>query len=129
MLHTIRQVINNDEKFRAILRGLNKTFYHSTVTSKQVEAYITKQSGIDFSKVFDQYLRTTKIPILEYKIDNGMLSYRWTNTVAGFKMPVKVMLTNGENTFIYPTEALKQIRIVEKELMVDENFYVNIKQL
>ena len=71
MMHTIRQVINDDEKFRNILRGLNKTFYHQTVTTKQIEDYISKQSGIDFSKVFDQYLRTIKIPVLEYKINNG----------------------------------------------------------
>ena len=62
LLHTIRQVINDDEKFRQILRGLNKDFYHQTVDSKQVEAYISEKSGIDLSKVFDQYLRTTVIP-------------------------------------------------------------------
>jgi aminopeptidase N len=48
MIHTIRQVINNDEKFRKILRGLNKTFYHQTVTAKQVEDYINQISVIDF---------------------------------------------------------------------------------
>ena len=61
MLHTIRQIINDDEKFRMILRGLNKTFYHKTVTGKQVEDYISKNAGIDLSKIFDEYLRTTKI--------------------------------------------------------------------
>ena len=67
LLHTIRNIINDDEKFRQILRGLNKTFYHKTVTTKQVEDYISKESGKDFSKIFDQYLRTTKIPVLEYR--------------------------------------------------------------
>ncbi|HJU46282.1 MAG TPA: M1 family metallopeptidase [Chitinophagaceae bacterium] len=62
MLHLIRQKINNDEKFRSILRGLNKDFYHQTVTTKQIENYISKRSGIDFSEVFDWYLRTTKAP-------------------------------------------------------------------
>ena len=55
LLHTIRQVINDDEKFRQILRGLNKDFYHQTVTSKQVEDYISQKSGKDLSKIFDQY--------------------------------------------------------------------------
>src|SRR5438270_7083487 len=67
MIHTIRQVINNDEKFRQILRGLNKTFYHKTVTSKEVEEYISRESRKDLSKIFDQYLRTTLIPTLELK--------------------------------------------------------------
>jgi aminopeptidase N len=58
MLHLIRQSINNDTLFRNILRGLNKDFYHQSVTSKQVEEYFSTKSGFDFSKVFDQYLRT-----------------------------------------------------------------------
>jgi aminopeptidase N len=61
MIHTIRQVINNDKKFREILIGLNKTFYHKTVTTKEIENYINKKSGYDFSKIFDQYLRYPKI--------------------------------------------------------------------
>ena len=46
--------MDDDEKFRQILRGLNKVFWHQTVTTKQVEDYVSKQAGIDFSKVFEQ---------------------------------------------------------------------------
>ncbi len=28
LVHTIRQIINDDEKFRVLLRSLNKDFYH-----------------------------------------------------------------------------------------------------
>src|SRR5690606_13689620 len=66
MLHTIRHSLNNDDSFRAILRGLNKTFYHQTVTTAQIEDYISKESGFDYSRIFDQYLRTTDVPELEY---------------------------------------------------------------
>ena len=129
MMHTIRQIINDDEKFRNILKGLNKTFYHQTVTGKQVEDYISKNSGKDLSKVFDEYLRTTMIPVLEYKIKNGTLFYHWTNVVKGFKMPLKVVLAKNVNSFIYPTEYYKQIKINEKDLKVDENFYINTNQI
>ncbi len=129
MIHTIRQVINNDEKFRGILRGLNKTFYHQTVTSKQVEEYISKQSGINFSKVFDQYLRTIKIPTLEYTISKGMLSYRWTNVVPGFAMPVRIYNENGKLQLIRPTEKMQQLKTGIKELKVDVNFYINTNQI
>ncbi|MDB5223016.1 MAG: family peptidase [Chitinophagaceae bacterium] len=133
MLHTIRQVVNDDEKFRMILRGLNKTFYHQTVTSKQVEDYITKNSGKDLSKIFDQYLRTTMIPTLEYKIANGILSYRWANVVKGFKMPVKVTVTQlqyetKKTMFIYPTENFKELKPAYK-LTVDDNFYINANKV
>ena len=129
MLHTIRQVINNDTTFRNVLGGLNKTFYHQTVTSKQIENYISKKSGIDFSKVFDQYLRTIKIPTLEYKIDNGVLSYKWTNCVDGFNMPVKILNEKGALMFIYPKGKMQQLKTGIKDLHVDENFYIKTNQI
>jgi aminopeptidase N len=125
MIHTIRQVINNDEKFRQILRGLNKTFYHQTVTSKQIQDYINEQSGIDFSKVFDEYLRTTKVPILEYKKVKEKLFYRWNNVVDGFKMPVKIYDSKGNLIFIKPTQQFQQAPKGVTKIKVDENFYVN----
>ena len=129
MLHTIRQIINDDEKFRNILRGLNKTFYHKTVTTKQIENYINNQSAINFSKVFDQYLRTADIPVLEYKITKGNLSYRCINCVKGFSMPVKVMLSKDRYSFIYPTENFKVTKTSLSELKVDDNFYVKTKNV
>src|SRR5688572_8848077 len=90
LIHMIRQVIGDDTLFRNILRGLNKDFYHKTVTSKQVEAYIIKHSGKDLAKIFDQYLRTTGIPVLEYKIKGDNMSYRWTRCITGFNMPVRL---------------------------------------
>ncbi len=130
MIHTIRQVINNDEKFRNILRGLNKTFYHKTVTTREIEAYIIRQSGMESGKIFDQYLRTTKIPQLEYKVNGGELSYRWTNCVKGFNMPLKIIF-KGER-WIKPTEAWKILSLYPEgigEMKVDKNFYIGIKKI
>ncbi|KAA9037690.1 M1 family metallopeptidase [Ginsengibacter hankyongi] len=129
MLHTIRQVINDDTLFRNILRGLNKTFYHQTVTSRQIEAYISKKFKINFSKVFDQYLRTIKIPTLTYKINNGLLSYRWTNVVPGFNMPLKIYDAKGKLKFIYPKEKMQQLKMNITQLKVDENFYIYTNQI
>jgi aminopeptidase N len=92
MMHTIRHSINDDEKFRQILRGLNKTFYHQTVTTQQIEEYISKQAGFNYKKVFDQYLRTVKIPQLEFYVDKAAstISYRWTDCVEGFNLPIVI---------------------------------------
>lgn len=102
LLHTLRQIVNDDEKWRSILRGLNSTFYHQTVTSEQVEHYIAEQSGLQLDAFFDQYLRDVRIPVLEYYIREGQLSYRWNNCVRGFSMPVQVII--GEETkWLSPT--------------------------
>jgi aminopeptidase N len=122
MIHTIRQVINDDEKFRQILRGLNKDFYHQTVTTEQIENYISSKSGINFSKVFDQYLRNIKVPKLAQKSSKGMVFYRWENVVPGFQMPIKVSV-DGVEQFVYPTPDWKKIK--GKSMKVDRNFYVD----
>ncbi|HYK56132.1 MAG TPA: M1 family aminopeptidase, partial [Flavisolibacter sp.] len=128
LIHTIRQIINDDEKFRQILRGLNKDFYHQTVTSKQIEDYISQKSGKDLSKAFDQYLRTTQIPVLDLKAEGDKIKFKWTNCIAGFNMPVK--LTNGR--WIYPTTVEQKIKIEGKnfdDVDVDKNFYIQLKNV
>lgn len=130
MLHTIRQAINNDDLFRKILRGLNKIFYHQTVTTKQIENYISTQSKIDFSKVFDQYLRTTQIPVLEYKQNGYQLQYRYTNCVAGFKLPLKIIF-KGQR-WIKPSEVWQTLNLYSEgnnTFSVDPNFYINTKKV
>ncbi|RPE08277.1 M1 family peptidase [Chitinophaga lutea] len=130
MLHTIRQIINNDETFRKILRGLNKTFYHQTVTGRQVEQYINKTSGKNFDKVFDQYLRRTRPPVFEYSLVDNTLKYRWVADVKGFDMPLKVTLADGKKGFIYPTAEWKTTRLqlsAADKFEVDPNFYVKVQ--
>ncbi len=130
MLHTIRQVIDDDEKFRQILRGLNKTFYHQTVTTKQVEEFISTQSKIDFSKVFDQYLRTIQVPVLEYKVEGFKLSYRYTNCVKGFALPLKIKCKTEQ--WIKPSEQWKTLSLYpegDNSFSVNPNFFIKTKKV
>ena len=125
MLHTIRQLVNDDEKWRGILRGLNSTFYHQTVTTKQIENYMSQKVGLDLLTVFNQYLRDTRIPTLEYFFKDNQLGYRWTNCVAGFNMPAKVTL-NGKEELLQPEIKWKNVTAnTENAIMeIDKNFYV-----
>jgi aminopeptidase N len=125
----VRQIIDNDSLFRNILRGLNETFYHKTVDSKDIETYIIKKSGKDLSKLFDQYLRTTQIPTLEYKIEGDKLSYHWTNCISGFNMPVR--LANSDK-WITPGTDWKELRLtgaMKDDLKIDNNFYITVKKV
>lgn len=123
ILHTVRQVIDNDSLFRQILRGLNKDFYHKTVTSAEIENYISEKSGKDLSKIFDQYLRTTQIPALEYKMTGKTIAYHWANTIEGFDMPVR--LSDGK--WIQPTTEWKTME--GENLQADKNFYITVKNV
>jgi aminopeptidase N len=130
MLHTLRQLVDNDATWRAVLRGLNATFWHQTVTGAQVQSYINRRAGKDFSKIFAQYLTTTKIPVLEYKIENERLSYRWAEVVPGFAMPVRASIGPRKAEWLRPAAAWKTYPAklaATDSVVVDPNFYVRTK--
>lgn len=128
MLHTIRQIIDDDAKWRSILRGLNKKFYHQTVSAKQIEDYIIKKSGVDLSSIFNQYLRTTKIPVLEYSFEGNTLKYKYNNIITNFEMPI-IVLVNGKEEWIKPTSEWQTTQFSSpiETIEVKKDFYVKIK--
>ncbi|MHC4994968.1 MAG: M1 family metallopeptidase, partial [Planctomycetota bacterium] len=130
MLHTIRQIVNDDEKWRSILRGLNQEFYHQTVTTRQIENYITEKSGVDLSSFFDQYLRDFRVPTLAYKVTGARVAYRFESALDHLAFPVKVRV-NGRPRWI---EASTQMRVLEldeaiESFEVDRNFYIFSRDL
>jgi len=125
MLHTLRQIIDNDPLWREILRGLNEKFYHQTVKTEQVESYISEKSDLDLQAFFDQYLRDTRIPVLEYVLLDGEMRYRWGSCVRGFRMKLKVHL-NGEMHWIQPRQRWQSLSLDEaiNTVEIDKDFYV-----
>jgi aminopeptidase N len=129
MLLTMRQVVNDDAKWRAALRGANRRFYHQTVTGREVEEYLSAATGVDLSKIFEQYLATTMIPVLQYEIADSTLRYRWSDVVPGFAMPLEVTLTADCFGWIHPTAAWQTTPVHlgrQGDFRVDDRFYVGI---
>ena len=125
ILHTLRQVVADDDLWRQILRGLNENFYHQTTTSAEVEEYISKKAGIGLDGFFDQYLRTKDVPILEYGYRNDRLGYRWTNAVSNFRMPIEVTI-DGERHVLEAVTQWKNLPLETKpkSIKVDPDYYV-----
>ena len=128
LLHTIRSVMNNDKKFFEIIKGIQETFSYQTVNSKDIENYISEKSGIDFSEIFDLYLRATNIPKLSVKIEKyfGDIKITFRYTLGGlsafkegeyrekqpaFSMPVKVTFEKDTYDFIFPTTQWQTITL------------------
>ncbi|MDP4904837.1 MAG: M1 family metallopeptidase [Algoriphagus sp.] len=126
LLNMLRQIVQDDAKWRIILRGLNKEFYHQTVTTQQVESYISTQAGLNLGKVFDQYLRDVRIPIFEYYFQGEELQYRWTNAVKDFDMPVDVLL-DGKAVRLQTKTAWQTLEVgTVQEVVVDPDYYVGV---
>jgi aminopeptidase N len=127
LLHTIRQIINDDEQWRMILRGLNSEFYHQTISTKQIENYISQKAGIDLTPVFDQYLRAISIPILSLVEKANTLSYRWENTIQNFDMPIRIYV-DGQEIWLKSTTNWQEIELEKGNQLIslDQNFYVGM---
>ena len=125
MLHTLRQIIDDDEKWRSILRGLNKDFYHQVVKGSQIENYISEKTGMNLKSFFDQYLRDVRIPVLEYYVEDNELTFRWNNCVRGFNMPVKIIVSGNPIAFT-PTSRFSSVKLDTDNpvIKVDPGYYV-----
>ncbi len=130
LLHTIRQLVDDDELWRAVLRGLNRDFRRAIVTSAQVERYIARHTGLELGPVFEQYLRTTRIPALEWRSSPDSVQVRWSNTVEGFDMPVRVSFDGGPLQWIQPTSAWQSVPAPGPDAVLtpDDDFYVTARQ-
>lgn len=130
MLHTIRQLVDNDSTWRSLLRGLNETFYHQTVTTQQIERYMAEFTGLELGAIFDQYLRDVRIPVLEYGFQEGRLKYRWNNCVDDFAMPVKAVI-DGKQVWLLPTSrwTFRKLDSTPDRIAVDPNFYVAVLKI
>jgi len=130
LLNMIRTIINNDEKWRSILRGLNQAFYHQTVTTAAIVGYINKQSGLNLTSIFDQYLRYKNIPTLEFRFQEKQLLARWVADVNGFSMPVKIRTKGGEYQFFTLGTSFTPVNLVsatKDNLEVDTfNYYIGV---
>lgn len=130
LLNMLREILNDDEKWRQILRGLNKEFYHQTVTTQQVEDYISQAFGTDLKPIFDQYLRDERIPVFEYYYsDNQTLNYRWISCLPSFTMPLDVEI-GGEKQRIQPKTSWTQLQVKNQaDLKIDPDYYVGLSQM
>jgi aminopeptidase N len=131
MLHTMRQLVGDDTRWRDILRGLNREFRHAIVTGEQVQRYMDKHTEAALGPVFRQYLTTTMVPTLEYTLEGARLRYRWTDVVPGFAMPVEVRTGDDTCTVLRPTTGwqVANVRLRSPDAFdVDRDYYVQLRR-
>ncbi|UIR54638.1 M1 family metallopeptidase [Sphingobacterium sp. SRCM116780] len=131
MLNMIRTMIDNDEKWRAILRGLNKDFYHQQVDYQDIVQYIVNKSGIDLTKVFEQYVQHADIPTLEIRTDaSGKVYGRWISEVANFQMPIHLGIKGNKKQLISLNKKFTEINIpglTKENIDIDTfNYYIGV---
>ncbi|CAM4163685.1 M1 family metallopeptidase [Gillisia hiemivivida] len=131
LLNTLRSIYNNDELWWKTLKDYTLTFKHKTIDTKTVENFFNTPVETDLQPIFDQYLRYSAIPVLEFKKTGKRISYRWKTDVPNFNMPVDVFINKKEirltpsNTwkeFSKEVEDLDDIKVNEKEFYIETKF-------
>ena len=110
IIHTLRSVIDNDELFFSTLKGFAVDNAKGIVCTEDVRDYFSEKTDIDLDKFFDQYLFNRMVPTLEYAQQNGKFYYRWSGAIAGFNMPVNLLVNKSEER-IYPGTEIESIDI------------------
>jgi len=126
ILNTLRAIVNNDDQWRGLLRGINKEFYHQTINSSDLEKYIAAYLKMNLEGFFDQFLRRAELPVLEYYYNDGKLQYRWDNTVTHFDMPVDLKYEDGNTVRIFPTANWKSKELPNADFTVDPNYMIGV---
>ena len=115
MINTIRHIINDEAKWWKLLFDYSNTFRHKIIDTETVIAYFNKESGINLTPVFNQYLRYTNIPKLEYRVKNNFLEFKWNAEEKDFTMPIDIIVKN-EKIRIQPTTSWTTSKIKVKNL-------------
>ena len=129
LIHTIRTIMDDDEKFFAMLQNICKKYYHSSVSSDELEAYMIKESKLNLKPIFEQYLRHTDIPTLQYTIQDDVMTLAWTKVIPDFKMPVLLVTKQGNRKWITASDKPVSFRLNGDFDHWDENIYCEYKLL
>ncbi|MCS6796493.1 MAG: M1 family metallopeptidase, partial [Raineya sp.] len=104
MIHTLRNIVANDEKWFAYLKEFYQTFKGKMTNTDEVMAFWSRKIGMDLVPFFTQYLKFTQIPTFEYKIEGGKFQYRFKADVKDFRMPILVRFGTTEMMLNASTE-------------------------
>jgi aminopeptidase N len=103
-LNTLRNVVNDDKAWFALLREVFQRFKYKNIMTEDLVAFVNERTRQNFTSIFDQYLRHADLPALELDFNSGekAVAYRWKADEPGFAMPIRVG-RKGEWQIVRPT--------------------------
>ena len=136
MLHTLRNVVNDDKIWFETLKGLTTKFRITNVSTQQIIDYFNEKTGKNLTPYFDMYLKTKHIPTLQYQLilkNNNIVELRYRYKDATDSMPIKagfglqmyeVITPNNE----WQTKIFQQVEGQEFKIAT-ELFYVKTEKI
>ena len=129
-LNTLRHIVNDDAKWWKILLKYSEEFRHKIIDTEMVNAFFNRESGMDLTPIFNQYLRASELPTLNFRLKDNKLEFRWDASYKDFSMPVDIKI-KGETVRIQPkyqwTTSKLKVSDLKDVTVVKDHFYINVK--
>ena len=135
MLHTLRNVINNDSSWFKLIKNISIDFRDKNIDGSEIIQYINDRTELDLTKFFSQYLNHRQIPTFEYKLQKHgahyTLLYKW-KAIDGFNMPIKINY-GTKNKILSPTSLWQELDLgffdIETFNVRDDLFFIRVNKM
>lgn len=132
-LHTLRGMLNDDEKWFSLVKEVYHTFKYQSILTEDMIHLFSQCYGRDMTPIFNQYLRRADLPVLQLAFDeaNKKVLYRWEAEEPGFNMPIRVGDAKDWQS-IEPTQAWQSLDSpLGKDAfqVATELYYVEVERL
>jgi aminopeptidase N len=132
MINTLRSAIDDDSRWWPLLYNFYQQFKYRDIMTEDVVAYFNRETGMNLTPIFNQYLRHAEIPTLQLMFDpaTGTVSYKWRADEPGFSMPVLVGQKDHWQRIV-PTQNWQTMKtsLTKDEFDVATDlFYVNVQK-
>lgn len=130
VLHTLRNIMDDDKLFFDILKTYYQKYQYSIVTTKDFINIVNEMTQKNYDWFFNQYLYSRVCPQLEwyseynFGTDETILKYKWNNVGTEFKLPVVVETDYGK-TIIFPTPEVQQ-QVFRRGVEIKVNPYFSL---
>ena len=129
LLNTLRHIVNDDAKWWKLLLDYSNTYRHKIIDTETVVNFFNKETGLNLTPVFNQYLRFSTIPKFEYKVSKNKLVYRWKATAQDFNMPIDIKIKDKKIRLYPKTDWIiskYKIKILNDVEVLTNDFYINV---
>ncbi len=134
MLHTLRNVVDNDSLWFGWIKSLCLDYRHQSINYEKLVTHFNRHMNQDYSWFFAQYVKQAKLPVLkaQFVVKNGIttLYYSWDTEVKSFRMPIKVFLGSEESISLRPMTTPQEIKVTltnPYDFKVEDGFFMEVK--
>ena len=132
MLNTLRHIVNDDAKWWKLIFDYSNKFKKQVIETKDVVTFFNKETNMYLTTVFNQYLRYPNIPVLQLRLKNNTLEYRWQTDEPNFIMPVEVTV-NSNTVRLIPTNKWQtekaSLKTLDAVQVATNKFYIKVDKL